>query len=249
MPVPRTRAALEVLTENVAIAQAALPVPLALEHVAALIEWPEAEMDEATFLCELLGGTGAQLLLDVSNLLRQLTQSRIRPSGLPRASAPRADRVRARRRRGRARWRLSRHARRSRPARACSTLLEELCMRTDAAGLSARARRQLSASRRHGRRAQGDSRGRRRGDAPTGFRPWLSGARGSPHARPSSVRALHGGPVPAGLDKTHDQPDEGRPRAQASPSGREVLSFTGPRSRPGIPGAVPGVCSYHASGR
>ena len=68
MPVPRTRAALEVLTENVAIAQAALPVPLALEHVAALIEWPEAEMDEATFLCELLAGTDAQLLLDVSNL-------------------------------------------------------------------------------------------------------------------------------------------------------------------------------------
>ncbi|MGZ4195212.1 MAG: DUF692 domain-containing protein [Solirubrobacteraceae bacterium] len=68
MPVPRTRAALEVLIENVEIAQAALPVPLALEHVAALIEWPEAEMDEATFLCELLAGTDAQLLLDVSNL-------------------------------------------------------------------------------------------------------------------------------------------------------------------------------------
>jgi uncharacterized protein len=68
MPVPRTREALEVLIENVEIAQAALPVPLALEHVAALIEWPEAEMDEATFLCELLAGTGAQLLLDVSNL-------------------------------------------------------------------------------------------------------------------------------------------------------------------------------------
>lgn len=68
MPVPRTRAALEVLIENVAIAQAALPVPLALEHVATLIEWPEAEMDEATFLCELLAATDAQLLLDVSNL-------------------------------------------------------------------------------------------------------------------------------------------------------------------------------------
>jgi uncharacterized protein len=68
MPVPRTRDALEVLIENVALAQAALPVPLALEHVAALIEWPESEMDEATFLCELLAGTDAQLLLDVSNL-------------------------------------------------------------------------------------------------------------------------------------------------------------------------------------
>jgi uncharacterized protein len=68
MPVPRTRDALEVLIENVTIAEAALPVPLALEHVAALIEWPESEMDEATFLCELLAGTDVQLLLDVSNL-------------------------------------------------------------------------------------------------------------------------------------------------------------------------------------
>jgi uncharacterized protein (UPF0276 family) len=68
MPLPRTRDALEVLVENVQIAQAALPLPLALEHVAAFIEWPEAEMDEAAFLSELLGATDAQLLLDVSNL-------------------------------------------------------------------------------------------------------------------------------------------------------------------------------------
>jgi uncharacterized protein (UPF0276 family) len=68
MPVPRTREALEILIENVQSAQAALPVPLALEHVATFIEWPEAEMDEATFLSELLSATDAQLLLDVSNL-------------------------------------------------------------------------------------------------------------------------------------------------------------------------------------
>jgi uncharacterized protein len=68
MPVARTRAALEVLIENIGIAQSALPVPLALEHIATLIEWPEAELDEASFLCELLAGTDALLLLDVSNL-------------------------------------------------------------------------------------------------------------------------------------------------------------------------------------
>jgi uncharacterized protein (UPF0276 family) len=68
MPVPRTRDALTVLVENVQIAQAALPVPLALEHVATFIEWPETEMDEADFLSELLAATGAELLLDVSNL-------------------------------------------------------------------------------------------------------------------------------------------------------------------------------------
>ena len=68
LPVPRTRAALEIIAENVAIAQEALAVPLALEHVAALVEWPEAEMDEAAFVGELIERTGALLLLDLSNL-------------------------------------------------------------------------------------------------------------------------------------------------------------------------------------
>jgi uncharacterized protein len=68
LPVPRTREGLEILTENVTIAQRALPVPLALEHVAALVEWPDAEMDEATFVSELIERTGALLLLDLSNL-------------------------------------------------------------------------------------------------------------------------------------------------------------------------------------
>jgi len=68
LPVPRTHEALEILTENVAIAQRALPVPLALEHVAALVEWPEAELDEAAFVSELIDRTGALLLLDLSNL-------------------------------------------------------------------------------------------------------------------------------------------------------------------------------------
>lgn len=68
LPLPRTQEALDVLVENVTIAQRALPVPLALEHVAALVEWPEAEMDEATFVGELIERTGALLLLDLSNL-------------------------------------------------------------------------------------------------------------------------------------------------------------------------------------
>jgi uncharacterized protein len=68
MPVPRTRDALGVVVENVRLAQRELTVPLALEHVAALVEWPEAEMDEATFLAEVLDRTGALLLLDVANL-------------------------------------------------------------------------------------------------------------------------------------------------------------------------------------
>lgn len=68
LPVPRTRHALDVLVENVRIAQGELPVPLALENVAGLFEWPESEFDEADFLTELLERTEALLLLDVANL-------------------------------------------------------------------------------------------------------------------------------------------------------------------------------------
>jgi uncharacterized protein (UPF0276 family) len=68
LPVPRTAEALEILVENVGLAQRALPVPLALEHVACLVEWPGAEMDEAAFVGELIERTGALLLLDLSNL-------------------------------------------------------------------------------------------------------------------------------------------------------------------------------------
>ena len=68
LPVERTRAALDALVRNVAIVQDALAVPLALEHVASLVQWPDAEMDEASFLEELLDRTGALLLLDVANL-------------------------------------------------------------------------------------------------------------------------------------------------------------------------------------
>ncbi len=68
LPLPRTRESLEVVVENVRSVQAALPVPLVLENIAALFEWPGAEMDEATFLAEVLERTGALLLLDVANL-------------------------------------------------------------------------------------------------------------------------------------------------------------------------------------
>jgi uncharacterized protein (UPF0276 family) len=68
LPVPRTRAALDVLAENVAIAQASLPVPLAVENIAALVCWPEDEMTEGEFLTELVDRTGVLLLADVANL-------------------------------------------------------------------------------------------------------------------------------------------------------------------------------------
>ncbi|MGW3728584.1 DUF692 domain-containing protein [Streptomyces sp. NPDC000851] len=68
LPVPRTRDALDVLCENVRIAQDALPVPLAVENIAALISWPGEEMTEGQFLYELAERTGVRLLIDVANL-------------------------------------------------------------------------------------------------------------------------------------------------------------------------------------
>jgi hypothetical protein len=68
LPLPRTREALAIVVENVRVVQAGLPVPLVLENIATLFEWPGAEMDEATFLGEVLEQTGALLLLDVANL-------------------------------------------------------------------------------------------------------------------------------------------------------------------------------------
>ncbi|GAA4211906.1 DUF692 domain-containing protein [Actinocatenispora rupis] len=68
LPVPRTRDSLAVLVANVRATQAELPVPLALEPIAALFDWPDAEYEEADFLTELLDRTGALLLLDLANV-------------------------------------------------------------------------------------------------------------------------------------------------------------------------------------
>lgn len=68
LPVPRTRTALDVLCENVRIAQESLPVPLALENIAGLFSWPDEDFTEAEFLTELVERTGVRLLIDVANL-------------------------------------------------------------------------------------------------------------------------------------------------------------------------------------
>ena len=68
MPVPRTREALDVLVANVKVVQSTLDVPFALENIAALLEWPDAELTEAQFLGELTERTGCLLLVDVANM-------------------------------------------------------------------------------------------------------------------------------------------------------------------------------------
>ncbi|RAO33591.1 UPF0276 protein [Micromonospora saelicesensis] len=68
LPLPRSREAVDAVCANVARAQAELPVPIALEPIAALLDWPDDELSEADFLTEILDRTGALLLLDVANV-------------------------------------------------------------------------------------------------------------------------------------------------------------------------------------
>lgn len=68
LPVPRTREALDALTGNIARTRAALEVPLALENIATLFDWPDDEYSEAEFLAELVDRTGVLLLLDLANV-------------------------------------------------------------------------------------------------------------------------------------------------------------------------------------
>lgn len=68
LPVPRTWAMVDVLVENIRIAQDQLPVPLAVEPAASLVDWPGAELDEADFVAEVVERSGAGLLVDLANL-------------------------------------------------------------------------------------------------------------------------------------------------------------------------------------
>lgn len=68
LPLPRTREALTVLTENIARTQDGLSVPLAVENVATLFDWPEDELTESEFLTELVERTGVCLVLDIANV-------------------------------------------------------------------------------------------------------------------------------------------------------------------------------------
>ncbi|WP_206033397.1 DUF692 domain-containing protein [Rhodococcus sp. A14] len=68
LPVPRSAEALNVLVRNVRRTQECLPVPLAVENIAALFDWPDDEYSESEFLAELVERTGVYLLLDIANV-------------------------------------------------------------------------------------------------------------------------------------------------------------------------------------
>jgi uncharacterized protein (UPF0276 family) len=68
LPLPRCREAVDAIVANIRRTQAELPVPLAIEPIAALFDWPDDELTEAEFLVEVLERTDALLLLDVANI-------------------------------------------------------------------------------------------------------------------------------------------------------------------------------------
>ena len=68
LPLPRSHQAVGAVVANVKRTLAELPVPIALEPIAALFDWPDDELTEAEFLTEILDRTGALLLLDVANV-------------------------------------------------------------------------------------------------------------------------------------------------------------------------------------
>ena len=68
LPLPRSWDAVQTIVDNARQAMQELPVPLALEPIATLVEWPDDELTEAQFLTEILERSGARLLLDVANL-------------------------------------------------------------------------------------------------------------------------------------------------------------------------------------
>jgi uncharacterized protein (UPF0276 family) len=68
LPLPRTREALEIVVANVRHAKQALSVPLALENIASLYEWPAGAMTEAELLTEVLEQADVLLLLDIENV-------------------------------------------------------------------------------------------------------------------------------------------------------------------------------------
>ncbi|WP_433614591.1 DUF692 domain-containing protein [Dactylosporangium sp. CA-139114] len=83
LPVPRTREAVDAIVANVRRARSALGgVPLALEPIAALFDWPDAELTEAQFLTEILDRTGCALLLDIANVYANARNRRESPTAL-----------------------------------------------------------------------------------------------------------------------------------------------------------------------
>lgn len=68
LPLPFSRAALDVLCRNVQVVQDRLRRPLLVENLSVYVQCPGNEMPEVEFLHELARRSGCRLLLDINNL-------------------------------------------------------------------------------------------------------------------------------------------------------------------------------------
>ena len=68
LPVPKTRAAADMLIPKIQRVQARLPVPFSIENISYVFDFPDAEMSDAEFFNLLFRETGVGMLLDVENL-------------------------------------------------------------------------------------------------------------------------------------------------------------------------------------
>lgn len=73
LPVPLSRLQLDAMVDNVQEAKESLRVPLALEPIATLVEWPDPEIPEGRFVTELLERTDTLLVLDIANVWANAT--------------------------------------------------------------------------------------------------------------------------------------------------------------------------------
>lgn len=77
LPIPRTREALEVVTERIGEIQDLIPRPFLLENVVSLLPDAPADLSEAAFLNEVVDRTGCGLLIDAYNLYCDVENERL----------------------------------------------------------------------------------------------------------------------------------------------------------------------------
>jgi uncharacterized protein (UPF0276 family) len=80
LPLPLTRGALRHVVRRVKEVQARLEIPFALENVSHYLHVGRGDVPEAEFITEVLGQTGAGLLLDVNNVFVNATNHGFDPA-------------------------------------------------------------------------------------------------------------------------------------------------------------------------
>ena len=68
LPLPKTEAVAELIIAKVRKVRSRIAVPVLLENISYVFEWPDSDMSDAEFLKLICRETGAGLLLDVENL-------------------------------------------------------------------------------------------------------------------------------------------------------------------------------------